>query len=113
MRGVGRRLTQCGTTRALDLRMVAYALQAIFVLACITGLVALVIAFWNMVRVPFNLKPDADAWASGNPLNYLLKPEALTDRGVVARRCVGQALLVFNGAWMAAAAAGLLAKRVA
>ena len=88
----------------------AYALLTIFVLACITGFLALAVALWNMVRVPFNLKPGIDAWASGNPLNYLLKPEALTNTGVIARRRVGHALLIFIGAWVAAAVAGLLAK---
>ena len=87
-----------------------YALLTIFVLASITGFIALVVALWNIVRVPSNLRPGVDAWASGNPLNYLLKPEALTDTGVVARRRVGHALLIFIGAWVAATAAGLLAK---
>jgi len=91
----------------------AYAFATLFVLACVTGLVALLIACWNMVRIPFNLEPGVDAWASGNPLNYLLKPEALTDRGVAARRRVGQALVIFVVAWVAGAAIGLLAKWIA
>jgi hypothetical protein len=98
---------------SLDLTTVAYAFATLFVLAWVTALVALVIAFWNMVRVPFNLKPGVNAWAGGNPLNYLLKPEALTDKGIAARRRVGQALLIFLAACVAGAAIGLLAKWIA
>jgi hypothetical protein len=89
---------------------VAYALLAIFVAAWVVGVAALAIGLWNLVRVPFNLKPEVQAWASGNPFNYLFKPEALSAAGLVARRRVGQALLTFIAAWAIGVAAGLLAK---
>jgi hypothetical protein len=89
---------------------VAYALLTIFVVAWLIGFAALAVGVWNLVRVPFNLKADIDVWASGNPLNYLLRPEALTARGLIARRRVGQALLVFIAACAVALAAGFVAK---
>jgi hypothetical protein len=88
----------------------AYALLTIFVAACVVGVVALAISIWNLVRIPLNLKPNVEAWASGNPFNYLFKPQALSATGLVARRRVGQALLVFIAAWAVGVAAGLLAK---
>ncbi len=93
--------------------IVAQALIIVFVLACGVGVIAWVSGVWYTIRVPFNLKPGVDAWAMGNPFNYLFKPEALTSKGLVARRRAGVSLLVFVAALVVGGIAGYVAKLVA
>jgi len=88
----------------------AYALLVIFVGACIVGLLAWIVGVWNLVRIPFNLKPGVDAWATGNPFNHLLNSDSLTPAGLAARRRLGQCFLLFVAALVVGTAAGLLAK---
>jgi hypothetical protein len=88
----------------------SHALLAIFVAACVLGLLAWIIGMWNLIRIPFNLKPGVDAWATGNPFNHILSSDSLTSAGLAARRRLGQCFLLFVAALAVGAAAGLLAK---
>ena len=68
---------------------------AVFVLACAAVFVSVVVAAFNLVRIPFHLKPGVRAWAGGNPLNYIFAPDSLTPKGLAARRRVGISCVVF------------------
>ena len=68
---------------------------ALFGLALGVAVIAFCVALWNLIRVPFLLKPGIEAWSTGNPFDYLFKPEALTPRGLEARRRTGVAVIVF------------------
>ena len=67
----------------------------VFVLACATGIVSVLVAAFNLISVPFHLKPGIRPWAGGNPLNYVFAPDSLTPRGLAARRRVGISCIVF------------------
>ena len=88
----------------------AYILVVGFVVACCVAAIAWLVLAWNVVRVPFNLKPGIRAWAQGNPFNYLLRPEALTPVGLAARKRVGFSLLVFGCALAVGAIVGIAAR---
>jgi hypothetical protein len=88
----------------------AYALLAVFVLAWAVGIFAWVGALWNLLRIPFHLKPGVALWATGNPLNHLLNSESLTATGLAARKRLGQFLALFVCAVGVGGAAGLLVK---
>jgi len=88
----------------------AYVLLAVFVGAFAVGVVAWVGALWNLLRIPFNLRPGVQLWATGNPFNHLLNTESLTPAGVVARKRLGQFIVLFVSAIAVGALAGLLAK---
>lgn len=81
-----------------------------FVSACIVAAISWLVLVWNAIRVPLNLKPNIGAWATGNPMNYLFRPEALTPKGLVARKRAGLSLLVFSCALAVGAIAGVAAK---
>lgn len=91
----------------------AYVLLILFVAACGIAVIAWLVLAWNMIRVPFNLQPGVDVWASGNPFNYLFRPEVLTAEGLVARRRAGISLMVFAAAVVAGAVSGSLLKWLA
>lgn len=88
----------------------AYTLIAVFIVACVVGVIAWLSIMWNLLRVPFNLKPGVDPWALGNPFNNLFKSEALTSEGLAARRRAGFSLSVFGVALIVGAIAGALLK---
>jgi hypothetical protein len=90
----------------------ATALIVVFVVVSAAAACAFLVLAWNLVRIPFNLKPGA-AYQLGNPLNAVLKPEVLSESGLVARRRAGLALVVFISLLIAAAVSGLMAKLVA
>jgi hypothetical protein len=92
---------------------VANALIAVFVVACAVGVIAWFLAVWNLLRIPFNLKPGVERWPLGNPFNNLFKAEALTTEGLAARRRVGVSLGVFGGALAVGAVAGVMTKWLA
>ncbi len=89
--------------------MIAYVFLAVFVAACGVGLIAWGVLLWNVVRVPFNLKPGVDPWAHGNPLNNLFNTDALTSTGLAARKRAGFSLLVFGVALAVGVIAGSMA----
>jgi hypothetical protein len=84
----------------------------LFVLACAVGVLAWCVLLWSVLRVPFNLKPGVQAWSSGNPFNYLFKPEALTEAGLRARHRAGVALVVFVATVATAFLVAALAKAI-
>jgi hypothetical protein len=94
----------------LDLTMSAFAfiLIAVFVVACVGGICAFLALAWNLLRIPFHMKPRASA-PLGNPLNAIFAPDVLTEVGLVARRRSGLALLAFLAMVAAAAVSGGLA----
>jgi hypothetical protein len=102
-----------GKTRTLDLMPVAAtALVVVFVAVLAAAACAFLVLAWNLIRIPFNLKPGA-TYPLGNPFNAVLKPEVLSESGLVARRRAGLALVVFISLLIAGAVSGLLAKMLA
>jgi hypothetical protein len=75
--------------------VIGKVILVVFVLACTVGLVSVLVAVFNLISIPFRLKPGVRAWAGGNPLNYVLAPDSLTQRGLAARRRVGISCVVF------------------
>lgn len=73
---------------------IATVLTAVFAIACVGGICAFLAIGWNLLRIPFNIKPGASAPPS-NPFNAIFAPDTLTESGLVARRRAGSALLVF------------------
>lgn len=88
----------------------SYIIIVGFVAAYSVAAIAWLVLVWNVVRVPFNLKPGIRAWAQGNPLNYLFNPQALAPAGLAARKRAGLSLLVFGCALAVGAIAGIAAK---
>jgi hypothetical protein len=89
---------------------VEYAFEIVFIAACAVGAIAWVVAAWNLLRIPLNLRPGVDAWATGNPFNHLFAPNNLSEKGLVARRRVWIALGIFLSALIVGFLVGLPAK---
>jgi hypothetical protein len=92
--------------------VVATVLVVVFVGAWAAAACAFVALAWNLVRIPFNLKSGV-SYPSGNPFNAVLKPDLLSERGLVARRRAGLSLFVFVLMLAAGALSGFMAKMVA
>jgi len=90
----------------------ATVLIAVFVVACFATACALLALLWNLLRIPFNLKPGATA-PLGNPFNAVFKSDLLSESGLAARRRAGLALLAFVLMLLAAALTGFIAKVLA
>ena len=88
----------------------ASVLLAVFIASVAIGVVAWVGALWNLLRIPFNLRPGVQVWATGNPFNHLLNTQSLTPVGVVARKRLGQFIVLFFSAIAVGALAGLFAR---
>lgn len=97
----------------LDLMSVlATVLIGVFVVAWFVAACAFIALAWNLFRIPMSLKPGA-AVPLANPFNAILRPELLSESGLVARRRAGLALLTFLVMLLAGALSGLLAKALA
>jgi hypothetical protein len=73
-----------------------WILIALFCVSWLVGVVSFVIALVDLVRLPFNTKPEV--YAEGvpmNPLNVALSPEKLSTPGLAIRHRLGWALVVF------------------
>ena len=90
----------------------ATALVVVFVVALAAAACAFLVLAWNLVRIPFNLK-SGTAYPLGNAFNAVLKPEFLSESGLVARRRAGLALVIFILTLAAGAVSGFVAKIVA
>ena len=90
----------------------ATALVVVFVVALAAAACAFLVLAWNLVRIPFNLKSGA-SYPLGNSFNAVLKPELLSEPGLVARRRAGLALVIFILMLAAGAVSGFVAKIVA
>jgi len=90
----------------------ATALVVVFVVALGAALCAFAVLAWNLSRIPFNLKSGAP-YPLVNPFNAVLRPDLLSERGLVARRRAGVALFVFILMLAAGAVSGLMAKMIA
>ena len=86
-------------------------LGVVFVIALAAAACAFLVLAWNLARIPFNLKSGA-SYPLGNPLNTVLRPELLSEPGLVARRRAGLALAIFILMLAAGAVSGFLAKVV-
>ena len=91
---------------------VAATALVVFVVALAAAACAFLVVAWNLVRIPFNLKSGA-GYPLGNPFNAVLKPELLSETGLVARRRAGLALVIFTLMLAACAVSGFVAKIVA
>ncbi len=88
---------------------IAYGLVGLFALSCIVGVAALLVAVVCMLRLPFNVKPDA--FSDGlplNPLNVIFATEKLSESGLVLRRRLGHGLVVFFSALVVGIGAGVI-----
>jgi hypothetical protein len=92
--------------------VVATVLVVVFIGACAVAACAFVALAWNLARIPFNLRSGAH-YPLGNPFNAVLRPDLLSERGLIARRRAGLSLLVFVLMLAAGALSGFMAKMVA
>lgn len=85
----------------------------IFLLICIFGAACIIWAVISAIRLISHFKSTEDRFSSKtlwNPLNALLYPDLLTDKGLSLRRQVGYAVVCFLASLACAFLVGLAAK---
>ena len=91
------------------------AISFFFLLSCITGALSVIWAVISAVRMTWQFKSSSDRFSKKtiwNPMNALLFPNLLTEKGLGLRRQVGYALALFAGCLVVAGGIALLAKSI-
>jgi len=84
----------------------------IFLTVCIVGALSVLWALVASICMMRHFKSQEDAFSRKtlwNPMNALLSPGLLSNKGLSLRRQVGRAMLVFVGCWVLAVLLGLMA----